>query len=166
VRLLNGTKVQIRRDGARKGHPVASVRAACACPQGSPAKLWPARKIWVQPGTIAHIPVKNAYTGHGFVTGRPALYNKHGVQVAQGPAIMVAGYHSSVQVVHWGTTPLRPTTDGTVGHIDPYEGPTYEVSPNVLKELDGTTQKERESPLPGVDVSSVPDAGPGPLRPS
>jgi len=45
----------------------------------------------------------------------------------------------------------------TVGYIDPYEGPTYEVSPNELKELYGTTQEENDSPLPGVHVSSVPD---------
>ena len=41
VALLNGTKVLIRRDGARKGHPIASVSAACACPQGATAKLSP-----------------------------------------------------------------------------------------------------------------------------
>ena len=87
VELLNGTKVPIRRDGARKGHPIASVSAVCACPQGGTAKLRPARKTWVKPGTIAHIPVKGTYTGHGFVTGRPLLYHNHGIQVAQGPAI-------------------------------------------------------------------------------
>jgi len=59
--------------------------------------------------------------------------------------------------MHLGATPLRLTTDMTVGYIDPYEGPTYEVSPNELKELDGKTQKEKESSLPGVHVSSVPD---------
>jgi len=31
VELLNGIKVPIRRDGARKGHPIASVSAVCAC---------------------------------------------------------------------------------------------------------------------------------------
>jgi len=31
VKLLNGTKVPIRRYGSRKGHPVASVSAVCAC---------------------------------------------------------------------------------------------------------------------------------------
>jgi len=91
VELLNGTKVPIRRDGARKGHPIASVSAVCACPQGGTAKLRPARKAWVKPGTIAHIPAKGTYTGHGFVTGRPLLYHNHGIKVAQGPAIMVAG---------------------------------------------------------------------------
>jgi len=69
MELLNGTKVPIRRDGACKGHPIASVSAVCACPQGVTAKLRPERKTWVQPGTIAHIPVKSTYTGHGLVTG-------------------------------------------------------------------------------------------------
>jgi len=32
VELLNDTKVPILRDGAREGHPVASVSAVCACP--------------------------------------------------------------------------------------------------------------------------------------
>ena len=46
VELLNGTNVPIRRDGARKGHPTASVSKICACPQGGTAKLRPARKTW------------------------------------------------------------------------------------------------------------------------
>jgi len=73
VELLNGTRVPIQRDGAHKGHPTASVSAACACPQEGTAKLRPARKTRVKPGTIAHIPVKGTYTRHGFVTGRPLL---------------------------------------------------------------------------------------------
>jgi len=164
VELLNGTKVPIRRNGARKGHPIASVSAVCACPQGGTAKLRPSQKTWVQPGTIAHIPVKSTYTAHGFVTGRPPLYHNHGIQVAQGPAIMVAGKPITVQVMHLGATPLRLTTDMTVGYIDPYEGPTYEVSPDELQERDGTSKEEDQSPLPGVDVSSVPDEWSGALR--
>jgi len=81
VELLNGTKVPIRRDGARKGDPIASVSALCACPQGGTAKKRPARKTWVRPGTIAHIPLKSTYTGNGFVAGRPPLYHNHGIQV-------------------------------------------------------------------------------------
>jgi len=157
VELLNGTNVPIRRDGARKGHPTASVSKICACPQGGTAKLRPARKTWVKPGTIAHIPVKGTYTGHGFVTGRPLLYHNHGIQVAQGPAIMVAGEPITVQVMHLGATPLRLTTDMTVGFIDPYEGPTYEVPRDKIPERDETSKEEKDSPLPAVDVSSVPD---------
>jgi len=97
----------------------------------------------VQPGTIAHVPVKSTHTGHGFATGRPALYHNHAVQVAQGPAIMVAGEPLTVQFMHLGATPLRLTTDMTVGYIDPYEGPTYEVSPHEVRGLDGTTKKGR-----------------------
>jgi len=140
VELLNGTKVPIRRDGARKGHPIASVSAVCACPQGGTAKLRPARRTWVKPGTIAHIPVKGTYTGHGFVTGRPLLYLNHGIQVAQGPAIMVAGEPITVQVMHLGATPLRLTTDMTVGFIDPYEGPTYEVPRDKIQGRDETSK--------------------------
>jgi len=164
VELLNGTKVPIRRDGDRKGHPIASVSSVCACPQGGTAKLRPARKTWVKPGTIAHIPVKSTYTGHGFVTGRPPLYHILGIQVAQGPAIMVAGEPITVQVMHLGATPLRLTTDITVGYIDPYEGQTYEVSPNELQERDGTSKEEKEAPLPGVNVSSVPVEWSGALK--
>jgi len=155
VELLNGTKVPIRRDGAHKGHPIASVSAVCACPQGGTAKLRPARRTWVEPGTIAHIPVKGNYTGHGFVTGRPLLYHNHGIQVAQGPAIMEAGEPIPVQVMHLGATPLRLTTDMTVVFIDPYEGQTYEVPRDKLPERDETSKEEKDSPLPGVDVSSV-----------
>jgi len=139
VELLNGTKVPIRRDGAHKGHPTASVSAACACPQGGKAKLRPARKTWVKPGTIAHIPVKGTYTRHGFVSGRPLLYHNHGIQVAQGPAIMVAGEPITVQVMHLGATPLRLSTDMTVGYIDPYMGPTYEVPRDELPEREETS---------------------------
>jgi len=103
------------------------------------------------------MPVKSTCTGHGFAAGRPTLYHDHGVIVAQGPAIMVTGEQLTVQVMDVGTTPLRLTTDMTVGYIDLYEAPTCEVSPNELKELDGTTQKDKESPLPGVDLSSEPD---------
>jgi len=45
----------------------------------------------------------------------------------------------------------------TVGYIDPYEGPTYEVSPDELQEHGRTSKEEKESPLAGVDVSSVPE---------
>jgi len=76
---------------------------------------------------------------------------------------MVAGDPITVQVMHLGATPLRLTTDMTVGFIDPYEGPTYEVSPDELQERDGTSKEEKESPLPRVDVSSVPDAWAGAL---
>jgi len=143
LELLNGTTVPIRRDDARKGHPIASVSAVCACPQEGTAKLRPAQKTCVQPGTIAHIPVKSTYTGHGFVTRRPPLYHNHGIQVAKGPAIMVASDPITVQVMHLGATPLRLTTDMTVGYIDPYEGPTCEVSPDELQERDGTTKEEK-----------------------
>jgi len=164
VELLNGTKVHIRRDGARKGHPIASVSAVCACPQAGAAKLRPARKTWVKPGTITHSPVKGTYTGHGFVTGRPLLYHNHGIQVAQGPTIMVAGEPITVQVMHVGATPLRLTTDMTVGYIDLYEEPTYELPRDELQECDETSKEETDSPLPGVDVSSVPDEWSGALR--
>jgi len=164
VGLLNGTRVPIRRDGARKGHPNAAVSAVCACPQGRTAKLRPARKTWVIPGTITHIPVKGSCTGHGFVTGRPLLYHNHGIQVAQRPAIMVSGEPITVQVMHLGATPLRLTTDMTVGYGDPYEGPTYEVHRDELQDLDDTSKEEKDSPLPGVDVSSLPDEWSGALR--
>jgi len=164
VELLIGTKVPMRRDGAREGHLIASVSAVCACPQGGTAKLRPERKTWVKPGTIAHIPVKGTYTGHGFVTGRPLLYHNHGIQFAQRPAIMVAGDPITVQVMHLGATPLRLTTDMTVGYIDPYEGPTYEVPRDKLPERDETSKEEKDSPLPGVDMSSVPDEWSGALR--
>jgi len=70
---------------------------------------------------------------------------------------MVAGEPLPVQVMHLGAMPLRLTTDMTVGYIDPYEGPSYEVSPDELKERDRTAKEEKESPLPGVDASSVPE---------
>ena len=59
VELLNGCKVPIRRECSRNGHPIASVSAVCACLQGGTSKLMPARTTCVQPGTIAHIPVKS-----------------------------------------------------------------------------------------------------------
>jgi len=66
--------------------------------------------------------------------------------------------------MHVGATPLRLTTDRTVGYIDPYEGRTHAVSPDELQERDGTSKEEEQSPLPGVDVSSVPDEWSGALR--
>jgi len=59
--------------------------------------------------------------------------------------------------MHLGATPLRLPTDMAVGYIKIYEGPTYEMSPNERKKLYGKTEDDKESPLPGVDVSSVPD---------
>ena len=56
-----------------------------------------------------------------------------------------------------GRYALRLTTNMTVGYIDPYEGPTYEVSPDELQEHGRTSKEEKESPLAGVDVSSVPE---------
>jgi len=41
----------------------------------------------------------------------------------------------TVQVMNLGTTPLSLTIDMTVGYIDPYERPTYEMSKNALKTL-------------------------------
>jgi len=164
VELLNGTKVPIRRDGARKGHPIASVSPVCVCPQGVTAKLRPVRKTWVTPATITHILVKGTSTGHGFNTGRPLLYHNHGIQVAQGPAIMVAGEPITVQVMHLGAAPLRLTNDMTVGYIDPYDGPTFDVPRDELQEREETSKEEKDSPLAGVDVSSVPDELSGALR--
>jgi len=46
VELLNGTKLPIRRDGARTGHLAASVSAVCACAQAGTAKLRPLQKTW------------------------------------------------------------------------------------------------------------------------
>jgi len=166
VELLNGTKVPIRRDGSRKGHPIASVSAVCACSQGGTAKLRPARKTWVKPGTIAHIPAKGTYTGHGFDTGRPLLYHNHGIQVAQGPAIMVAGEPITVQGMLLGATPLRRTTDMTVGFIDPYEGPTYEVPRDELPERNETIKEEKDSPSQEWTCRRYPTNGQGPLGPS
>jgi len=56
---------------------------------------------------------------------------------------MVAGEPLTVQFMHLGATVLRRTTDMTVGLIAPYEGPTYEVSPHEVRELDGTTKKDK-----------------------
>jgi len=135
VELLDGTKVPIKRRKAPTGRPDPSISAVCACPEGLTAQLKPARKTWVQPGTIAHVPVRSTYTGHGLVRGRPPLYHKHGLQVAQGPAIIMADEPITIQVMHLGVTPLRLTTDMSIGYIDAHEGPTYEVSESKLKEL-------------------------------
>jgi len=77
---------------------------------------------------------------------------------------MVAGEPLTVQVMHLGATPLRLTTSMTVGYIDPHERPTYEVSSDELQENDGTSKEEKDSPLPGVDVSSVLDEWSGAVR--
>jgi len=76
---------------------------------------------------------------------------------------MVAGEPITVQVMHSGATPLLLTTDMTVGFIDPYEGPTYEVPRDKLPGRDETSKEEKDSPIPGVDVSSVPDEWSGAL---
>jgi len=52
---------------------------------------------------------------------------------------MVADEPMTVQVLHLGATPLRLTTDMTVGYIDPYMGPTYEVPRDELPERDETS---------------------------
>jgi len=52
---------------------------------------------------------------------------------------MVAGEPITVQVMHFGATPLRLTTDMTVGYIDHNEGPTYEVPRDELPERDETS---------------------------
>jgi len=70
---------------------------------------------------------------------------------------MVPGEPLTVQVMHVGATPVKLTTDVTVGYTDPYQGPAYEVSPEELKKRDWTSKEDKETPLPGVDVSSAPD---------
>ena len=70
----------------------------------------------------------------------------------------------TVLVLHSGATSLRLKTDMTVGYIDPYEGPTYEMSQNELKEIYGTTKEKKESPLPEVDVSLGPEKWSGALE--
>ena len=164
VELLNGTKVPIKRREGPRGRPDASTSAVCACPGGITAQLKPARKTWVQPGTIAHVPVRSTFTGHGLVKGRPPLYHKHGIQVAQGPAIMTAGEPMAIQVMHLGVTPLRLTTDMTTGYIETHEGPTYEVTESELEELAMPIKGVKDPPLPEVDVSSVPTECTGPLE--
>jgi len=156
VELLNGTEVPIKRRGAPTGRPDASIWVVCACPEGPSAQLKPALKTWVQPGTIAHVPVRSTYTGHGLVKGRPASYHKHGIQVAQGPAIMMANEPVTIQVMHLGVTPLRLTTDMTIAYIDAHEEPTSEVSESELKELATPPKGVKEPPLPELDVSLVP----------
>ena len=156
VEFLNGTKVPIKRRGAPRTRPDTSISAVCAFPEGTSAQLKPARKTWVQPGTIAHVPVRSTYTGHGLVKGRPALYYKHGIQVAQGPAIMMANEPVTIQVMHLSVTPCRLTTDMTIWFFRAHEGPTYGVSEIELKELATPPKGVEEPPLPEVDVSSVP----------
>jgi len=70
---------------------------------------------------------------------------------------MVAGEPITVQAMHLGGTLLRLTTDMTVRYIDPCEGPTYEVPRDELPEREESSKEEKDSPLPGVDVPSVPD---------
>ena len=73
-------------------------------------------------GTSLDIATKNTATQEQHVelfsgTGRPPLYHNHGVQVAQGPSIMVSGEPSTVQVMHLGAMLLRLTNEMTVGDI-------------------------------------------------
>jgi len=164
VELLDGKKVPIKRRGAPRGRPDPSISAVCAFPVGLTAQLKPARKTWVQPGKIAHVPVRSTYTGHGLLRGRPPLYHKHGLQVAQGPAKMMENEPITIEVMHLGVTPLRLTTDMTIGYIDAREKPTYEVSESELKELATPPEGVEGSPLPKVDVSSVPAEWSGPVK--
>jgi len=156
VDLLDGTKVPIKRRGAPRGRPDPSISAVCGCLEGLMAQLKPARKTWVQPGTIAPVPVRSTCTGRGLVRGRPPLYHKHGLQVAEGPAIMMANEPITIQVMHLGVTPLRLTTDMTVGYIEAHEVQTYEVSESELKELATPPKGAEDLPLTKVDDSSVP----------
>ena len=94
------------------------------CPEGVKAKLRPVCKSWVQLWTIASIPVSSTHPGHGYVKGRPQLYDKNGIEGAQGPPILTAGEPLNIQAMHLGATPLRLTTIMIVGYINPYEGPT------------------------------------------
>ena len=164
MELLNGTKVPIKRRGAPQGLPNASISAVCACPDGATAQLKPAKKTWVQPGPIAHVPVRSTYTGHGLVKGRPPLYHKHGIQVARGPAILMANDPITIQVMHLGVTPLRLTTDMTIGYINAHEGPTYAVLESELEELATPPKGAKKPPLPEVDVSSVPTEWSGAVK--
>jgi len=70
----------------------------------------------------------------------------------------------TIEVMHLGVTPLRLTTDMTIGYIDAREKPTYEVSESELKELATPPEGVEGSPLPKVDVSSVPAEWSGPVK--
>jgi len=67
---------------------------------------------------------------------------------------MVAGEPLTIRVMHSGSSTLRLTTDMTLSFIAPYDGHTYEVSENDLKELEGTTKGSDDPPLAGVDAST------------
>ena len=164
VELLDGTMVQIKRRGAPRERPDLSISVVCACPKGTTAQLKPARKTWLRPGTIAYVPVRRTYTGHGLVRERPPLYHKHGIQVAQGPAMMMANEPRNIQVMHLGVMPLWLTTNMIIGYIDVHEGPTYEVSRGELKELATPPKRVEDSPIPKVDIPSVPTEVSGPVK--
>jgi len=164
VELLDGTKVPIRRREAPEGRPDPSLSAICPCPERLTALLKPGRKTWVQPGTISHVPVRSTCPGHGLVRGRPPIYHKHGLQVAQGLAIMIANEPITTRVMHLGVTRLRLTTDMTIGYIDAHEWPTYEVSESELKELAMPPNRVKDSHLPKVDGLSVPTEWSGAVK--
>jgi len=77
---------------------------------------------------------------------------------------MMADEPITIQVMHLGVTPLRLTTDMTIRYIDAQEGPTCEVSESELKELATPPKGVEGSPLPKVDVSSVPAEWSGPVK--
>jgi len=108
--------------------------------------------------------VRRTYTGHGLVKQRPALYRKHGIQVAEGPAIMMANEPVTMQVMHLGVTPIRLTTDMTIGYFDAQEGPTYEVAESELEKLTTPPKGVKNPHLPEVDVSSVPTEWSGAVK--
>jgi len=164
VELVNGTKVPIKRRGVPRGRPDASISVICACPEGTSDQLKPARTTWVQPGTFAHVPVRSTYKRHGLVKWRPALYHKNGIQVAQGPAMMMENEPIAIQVIYLGVTPLRLTIDMTIGYIDAHEGPSYEVSESELEELATPPKGVEGSFLPEVDISSVPTEWSGAVK--
>jgi len=102
--------------------------------------------------------------GHELVKGRPAFYHEHGIQVAHGPAVMMENEPVIIEVIQLGVTPVRFTTDTTIGYIDAHEGPTYEVSESELKEL-ATPPKEVEEPaLLELNGSSVPTEWSGAVK--
>jgi len=69
---------------------------------------------------------------------------------------MMANEPITIQVMHLGATPLRLTTDMTIGCIDAHERPPYKVSESELKELAAPPKRVEDLPVPKVEVSLVP----------
>lgn len=159
VTLKTGTKVPIIRAQPEEAGATARWNAVCACPQGTAEKLTLAHKLKLKAGTVGHVKVRGKFQGHGLVHGSPKVHAKHGVQVANGPAVLYKDTLHTVQVINPSKKDVRLPVGTVLATVTPFEGPVIEVTEEELHALERKAEKRATATAAQmqIDLGHVPE---------